>query len=169
MRRVSPLLVMSNTIFNVARRGKTLLVTLNTHSVQRGNETTHRSNDTTNMATTQVPSPSLARNASRRGYISFDFPPTSPPSPRPLETRDGGPLLTMATAAAATWTRTMRTTNGCSCSCQHEWGRRTLQMAAAAAANTNEDDTHDDNGLPHKQGCPWCDMNNDGGHTRYAC
>jgi hypothetical protein len=37
MRRVSPLLVTSNTIFDIARRSKTLLVMPNIH---RGNDTT---------------------------------------------------------------------------------------------------------------------------------
>ncbi len=146
-RRVSPLLVMSNTIFDVARRGKTLLVTPNTHHVQRGNDTTHRGNNTTNMATSQVPSPSLAQNARRRGYISFGFPPTSPPSPPSLKTQDGGDifhLIFLQPVPHPLPHSKRETEDHCQqrlqLQLQPEQGRRARQTAAAAAANANEDD-----------------------------
>ena len=99
-RRVSPLLVTSNTIFNVARRGKTLLVTSNikpqvplprskceTEGVFFCQHTLHPS-----LARKarwrrccfcrHTLHPSLARNARRRGVSSVNTPPPS------LELRD---------------------------------------------------------------------------------
>jgi len=79
-RRVSPPLVTSNTIFNVTRRGKTLLVMPNIHCVQHGNDTTHHSNSTS------PPSPPSLEMRDGGGCISLYF---LQPVPSSLKTQDG--------------------------------------------------------------------------------
>jgi len=67
MRRVSLPLVMSNTIFDMTRKGKTLLVMPNIHCVQCGNDATHCSNNTS------PPSPPSLEMQDGGGCISFYF------------------------------------------------------------------------------------------------
>jgi len=82
-RRDSSPLVTSNTIFDVTRRDKTLLVMPNIHCVQRGNDATHRSNNTS------PPSPPSLEMRDRGGLYFILFPPTCPLSPPSLEMQDG--------------------------------------------------------------------------------